>query len=51
MAITGEEWKKRSINGELCAVIGCYEKPTSQCPQCLTHYCYEHIKIHMHVVK
>lgn len=47
LKITPEEWDQKCIEGELCAVLGCYTKPTSQCPTCKHWYCYEHVKIHV----
>lgn len=47
---TSEEWRNRSINGEVCARIPCTNPPKNQCPKCLVHYCYDHIKNHYHRV-
>lgn len=49
--IDSNEWRIRSMNGEFCGFMGCREIPTSQCPDCFTQYCYNHIKIHVHVKK
>jgi len=38
-----------SESGEVCGMFGCQVKPTSQCPKCSNHYCYKHIKMHIHV--
>jgi hypothetical protein len=46
--IAGGEWKEMSEGGELCGISGCMEKPTSRCPKCSNHYCYEHLRNHMH---
>jgi hypothetical protein len=48
--ITGGEWKEMSEGGELCGVFGCLEKSTSSCPKCGNHYCYEHLRLHMHPI-
>jgi hypothetical protein len=47
--ISINEWKEMSERGEVCGMFGCQVKPTSQCPKCSNHYCYEHIKMHIHV--
>jgi len=48
MSIDPREWEKRSINGEICGILGCDSPPTIQCTQCKTHYCDEHRNIHKH---
>ena len=45
--INWQEWSNRSINGEVCGMMGCEEDPTSKCTHCNHFYCYEHIKIHI----
>ena len=40
------EWREMSKRGEVCGMFGCQVKPTSQCPECSKHYCYEHINMH-----
>ncbi len=40
------EWREMSKRGEVCGMFGCQVKPTSQCPECSNHYCYEHINMH-----
>lgn len=49
-SFTLEEWKTRSINGEVCAVPMCSNPPKIQCPNCFVHYCYDHVKNHFHRV-
>ncbi len=48
MSVTAEEWRNRSLNGEVCGIIFCTNHPTNQCPKCNLHYCYEQIRLHMH---
>jgi hypothetical protein len=48
--ITGEEWIRKSQRGEVCGIVACKNKPTSQCPKCGNHYCYEHLDLHLHKV-
>jgi hypothetical protein len=43
------EWEARSKKGIVCGMLLCYNKPNSQCPKCLNHYCYEHLYSHLHV--
>jgi hypothetical protein len=43
------KWNEMSELGEVCGMFGCQVKPTSQCSECSNHYCYEHIKMHIHV--
>lgn len=50
MSVTADEWRKRSLNGEVCAIMFCVNPPKNQCPKCNIHYCYEHIGLHMHEV-
>jgi hypothetical protein len=47
--ISINEWKEMSERGEVCGMFGCQTKATRQCPECSSHYCYEHIKMHIHV--
>jgi predicted nucleic acid-binding protein len=49
-SFTSEEWKARSIKGDVCAVPMCSNPPKNKCPKCSVHYCYDHIKNHYHVV-
>lgn len=44
-----EEWANRSKDGLVCGMLNCPEKPTSKCPICFNHYCFEHLKYHFHV--
>ncbi len=39
-----------SIRGGLvvCAIPNCPNQPTNQCSLCSLHFCYEHIKSHVH---
>ena len=46
-----EEWANRSKDGLVCGILNCPETPTTKCPICNNHYCFEHIKIHLHVVE
>ena len=48
MSITADEWRNRSLNGEVCARMGCGNSPTYQCPKCNIHYCHEHVGSHFH---
>jgi hypothetical protein len=48
MSIDPKVWEERSINGELCGIIGCDESPSIQCSQCQTHYCNNHKNVHKH---
>jgi hypothetical protein len=32
----------------VCAIPDCKSKPTNQCPICSNHFCYKHIKSHIH---
>jgi len=32
----------------VCAIPDCQNKPIKQCPVCSNHFCYEHIKLHIH---
>lgn len=45
---TIKEWKIKSIQGEVCAILGCSNIPKNRCPKCFLHYCYDHIKSHVH---
>lgn len=45
---TLDEWAKQSKEGEVCGMFGCTSEPSSQCPICGNHYCYDHIKAHFH---
>jgi hypothetical protein len=29
--------------------MGCSNEPTTRCPKCLKHYCYEHLQGHGHI--
>jgi len=42
-----QDWSNRSMNGEVCGMLGCESEPKSKCPYCNHFYCYEHIKIHV----
>ena len=43
------DWRRNSMQGPVCAIVGCPNKPTNQCPKCSTYYCYEHVKSHLHM--
>jgi hypothetical protein len=43
------DWRRNSMQGPVCAIAGCPNKPTNQCPKCSTYYCYEHVKSHLHM--
>lgn len=45
------EWSLRSRRGEVCGMVDCMGRPTSQCPTCKNHYCYDHVMVHMHLVE
>lgn len=47
--ISGEDWIKRSQNGEVCSVIGCKNKPVNQCDTCKSHICSAHLATYIHV--
>jgi predicted nucleic acid-binding protein len=47
-SFTSEEWRQKSIKGEVCAVAMCPNPPKNQCTTCFVHYCYDHIKNHYH---
>jgi predicted nucleic acid-binding protein len=49
-SFTSEEWKNKSIKGEVCAVPMCSNSPKNRCPKCFVHYCYNHIKNHYHTM-
>ena len=44
------EYAERSRIGEVYGIMNCPNNPTTQCPKCLNHYCYEHLCIHRHIV-
>jgi hypothetical protein len=31
-----------------CSIPGCTNQPSNQCSICSNHFCYEHIKSHIH---
>jgi hypothetical protein len=49
-SITGDEWMNRSQRGEVSGIVNCMILPTSECPKCGNHYCYDHLGTHMHRV-
>jgi hypothetical protein len=51
MSIDPQDWEKRSECGEICGMLGCNNPPTTQCPECKTHYCDEHKVFHRHQLK
>lgn len=36
------DWKIRSEKGDLCGILGCFDKPAVICHHCNNHYCEEH---------
>lgn len=43
--ISAMEWRDLSIQGKVCAILGCQDSPTIKCqiqPTCGVHYCQEH---------
>lgn len=42
------EWSIKSKKGIVCGIFGCFEIPKSKCPICSNHYCYDHVKVHLH---
>jgi hypothetical protein len=46
--LTLENWRDRSLRGEVCGVVGCQNFPANQCPTCHLHYCYQDAKNHFH---
>lgn len=48
-SIDFNEWEERSKKGQLCGVMGRSNEPTTRCPKCLKHYCYEHLQGHGHI--
>jgi hypothetical protein len=50
MTINFNEWREKSLKGEVCAVFGCRNTPSSQCPTCHFHWCYEDIMNHKHIM-
>jgi hypothetical protein len=49
MAIGMGEWVASSHMGERCGIFGGGERPTSQCANCGTWYCFDHFIIHFDV--
>jgi hypothetical protein len=47
---TVEEWGEKSKRGEVCNILGCKDPPTTQCPSCHLHYCYQHMQNHGHIL-
>jgi hypothetical protein len=47
---TADEWSERSKRGEVCNVLGCQDKPSTQCPTCSHYYCYDDILNHRHII-
>jgi hypothetical protein len=43
------DWRINSMQEPVCAIAGCPNKPTNQCPKCSTYYCFEHVKSHLHM--
>ena len=47
---TLDEWSERSKRGEVCGMVGCQNTPTTQCPTCYRHYCYDDVQNHFHAI-
>ena len=45
---TALKWSNLSAQGLVCGILGCSEEPGSQCTICQCHYCYDHLKWHVH---
>lgn len=45
-----DEWRNKSIKGEVCAVLGCKNSPNVKCSTCSFHYCSDHVGNHFHDV-
>ena len=43
-------WRNKSINGEVCAILGCKNSPNVKCSTCFVHYCSDHIGNHFHEI-
>ena len=51
IVLTLEDWRNKPIKGEVYSIPGCQFIPnSSQCPIFLAHYCYEHLKSHLHPI-
>jgi hypothetical protein len=50
MSFSSEDWRNKSIKGDVCARAFGSNPPKNQCPTCFVHYCYDHVKGHYHVV-
>ena len=40
--------EKEFYEGLVCDIMLCRNSPIKQCPRCLLHYCFEHVKTHFH---
>ena len=43
-----KEWENKSIEGKVCHIYECTNKPIIKCPKCGNIYCIEHSKVHIH---
>ena len=51
VVLTLEDWRNKSIKGDVYAIPRFQFTPnSSECPIFLVHYCYEHLKSHLHSV-
>jgi hypothetical protein len=41
------EWTRRSRDEGICGIVGCFNKPTTQCKKCTNCYCLEHFPSHL----
>ncbi|MGC2308181.1 MAG: hypothetical protein WA461_07245 [Nitrososphaeraceae archaeon] len=41
------EWTRRSREEDICGIVGCFNKPTTQCKKCTNYYCLEHFPSHL----
>ncbi len=40
--ITLDEWRRKSQQGAVCGIAGCFNPVEVKCPYCGNHYCDEH---------
>ena len=45
-----QEWNNTSKAGLVCSTLECDIPPTIQCSKCFKHFCYDHIKSHIHIL-
>ena len=41
------EWTRRSRKEDICGIVSCLDKPTTQCKKCTNYYCSEHFPSHI----